>query len=531
LNHPNICTIYDIGEHDGQAFIAMECLEGTTLSQRIASGPLDTKTLLTVSMDVLDALDTAHAAGIVHRDVKPANLFLTARGSTKVLDFGVAKVRAVGATASALTATATAAHGVTAFGSAVGTLSYMSPEQVRGEEVDGRSDLFSFGVALYEMATGTRPFRGETTTLLLDGILNRDPAPASRLNSSLTPEFDRILLRCLAKGRDLRYQRASEVRTDLQRLMAYGDSPAGGKAVWPAALRWVAAALTLALAATPASVFYRRTPPLTDRDTIVLADFENATGDEVFDGVLRQGLAVQLRQSRAQTYPRDPNPPGLMAGFASIGTGQFESALEYGTRSLALDPDLAPAYATQALHNLYLGRLAEAEAVVRRALERKLEFPDFFLVSYFTAFLRGDTERMKQAVAKARGKRGVEDWIAFAEALAAARAGRLHEARRLARLAADLAEQTDQRERAATFEAGAAVWEGFFGNTDEARGRASKALSMSTGRDVQYAAAFALVLAGESPRAETLADDLEKRFPEDTCVRFSYLPPLRALLN
>ena len=238
LNHPNICTVYDIGEEDGRAFIAMEFLDGTTLKERIAGRGLDTETLLGVSMEVLDGLDTAHAAGIFHRDIKPANLFFTSRGRAKILDFGIAKVHAASALTVHTGSTVVAGHDHTEAGSALGTLAYMSPEQARGQEVDARTDLFSFGSVLYEMATGARPFPGETAGLVLDGILNRDPVSASRVNPDVSPDLERIIQKCLAKNRDLRYQHASDIRTDLQHLQRDTESAAVTKPARSGAMRW-----------------------------------------------------------------------------------------------------------------------------------------------------------------------------------------------------------------------------------------------------------------------------------------------------
>ena len=300
LNHPNICTVYDIGEEDGRAFLAMEFLDGTTLKERIAGRGLDTETLLGVSMEVLDALDTAHAAGIFHRDIKPANLFVTSRGRAKILDFGIAKVHAASALTVHTGSTVVAGHDHTEAGSALGTLAYMSPEQARGQEVDARTDLFSFGSVLYEMATGARPFPGETAGLVLDGILNRDPVSASRVNPDVSPDLERIIQKCLAKNRDLRYQHASDIRTDLQHLQRDTESAAVTKPARSGAMRWtviVPAGGAVLVAIVAGLVFVNPTPALTDKDTIVLGDVSNTTGDPVFDGVLRQGLSVQLGQS------------------------------------------------------------------------------------------------------------------------------------------------------------------------------------------------------------------------------------------
>ena len=306
LNHPNICTIHEVDEQNGVALIVMELLEGETLKHHIASKGLALDEILDLGDEIADALDAAHRKGIVHRDIKPANIFVTERRTAKILDFGLAKISRVSECMSAAAESQeTVDEALTNPGTAMGTIAYMSPEQARGEELDARTDLFSFGAVLYEMATGGPAFSGNTTAVVFDGILNRTPAPLTLVNPALPPELERIIAKALEKDRKLRYQNAAEVRIDLKRLKQELESvklrtalkiqPLGGRGrLWRVIVPAVVVACVLGWAGY---VLWHAKPKLTDKDSIVLADFVNSTGDAVFDDGLKQGLGVQLGQS------------------------------------------------------------------------------------------------------------------------------------------------------------------------------------------------------------------------------------------
>jgi tetratricopeptide (TPR) repeat protein len=767
LNHPGICTIYDIGEQDNKPFIAMEFIDGETLRQHIGGKPLPIERILDLGIQISDAIDAAHSKGIIHRDIKPSNVFVTQRGQAKVLDFGLAKLVSKGVLGSAGddTASKSTEENVSIVGIISGTPAYMSPEHVRGDDLDPRADVFALGLLLYEMATGRAAFGGRTGGAIIEAILTRAPESVRSLNPQLPPQLEEIINKCIEKDRDRRYASAAAVRADLlalRRVIESGQTtvsvavPAGVAAAVQgrdSGLGWRAvaiggAALVAVLAIGAWLYNTRRAHALTQADTVVLANFTNKTGDPVFDETLRQGLASQLQQSpflslvaeqriqqelRLMGVPPESKLSPKMAGdlcqrlgskvyiggsisnignqyvvgvsavncqtgdfvaqeqvtangketvLSALGTastklreqlgeslktiqkldtpieqastpslealqayslgrrnmavkGDYTAAIPLLEHSIQLDPNFAMAYAilgttyrnlgektlaaknagksyelrsrvsewekfyieshyhdfvtgdlekasqvyelwaqiypregvaptnlgiifqTLGQHdkaltnfrettrisapdglsysNLALGyvtlkRLDEAHAAGEEAISKGFDSSALRISLYDLAFLKSDVPGMAEQVAWATGKPGKESVMLGLESATAAYQGKLRTARDLSRQESSSAQRAGDKELASDCEASAALWEALYGNAAEAKQHVADSLAKMNGRDAQYIAALVLASIGDSTRGKNLADDLEKHYPDDTVVRFNYLPTLRAQL-